>query len=57
MINVTVTIERNGKDAVSCVLEGTGESKKGTFTIFAPKAETRDLPAFAKLYVKVKRSK
>ena len=50
MIEVTVTIKRNGEAKTYQLKEATA-SKKGTFVIFQPSGTNPDLPDFAKLYV------
>lgn len=56
-IEVTISIKRGKEEPKKYQLIQAGESKKGTFVTFAPTAETADLPAFGKVYIKAKRSK
>jgi len=59
MLEITVTVKRGttAADSKTYKLDESGKSKKGTFKTFSPPAENEDLPAFSKLYVKVKRGK
>lgn len=59
MLEVTVTINRGAKEgqAKTYQLKEAGESKKGTYKVFAPTSETADMPAFSKVYVKANRDK
>ena len=52
-LEVTVTVTRNGGKAATYPMQEAGASKKGTYAVFAPGADTPDLPEFAKVYVKV----
>ncbi len=54
-IEVTILVKRGKEEAKKYQLIEAGESKRGTFVTFAPTAETADLPAFGKVYIKVKR--
>lgn len=51
-MEVSVVITRGDIKTTTPLVE-VGDSRKGTFKLFTPKAETADLPSFAKLYVKV----
>ena len=54
-MEITITVKR-GDESKTYQLTEIGESKKGTFKLFAAK-ENADLPDFAKVYVKATRDK